>query len=182
MKNSARRNSFSAGAAGRVAWILLDEVSLTSVNIDRITFTLASHVIASRKVKLKGVRFEEMKLNGAPFSLGRIDEKLTLNGGQSVAMPSLPATVFFRDVRSLGPLKEAVKNERVSVTGIARVDLDLNFAEKLFSGHPSGAAEIEIAGDLPVTIPGGVAGRLAALAALTGAEAILGLVGSALDH
>ena len=159
--------------------VTIDGIDLKDVSTDRIRFELRSHVTADRNLRLKRVRFEEMYLGTLPIYLSPIDDRLQLVKGSSVELPRVPVTIYFRDLDSVEPLEDVVRGQSATITGKARLDLDLNLIEKVLSGG-NVHADIPIAITTPVQIPGGIIGQTAALASLHAAQFALTVGGSAL--
>ncbi len=160
--------------------ITVDGVDLKDVSTDRVRFEIRSHVTADRKLKIKRVRFEQMYLGTLPIYLSPIDDRLELEKGTPTLLPRVPVTIYFRDLDSLGPVEDVVRSQNATITGKARIDLDLNLIEKILSRQKDVHADIPVAITTPVQVPGGVIGQTAALASLRAAQFALTLGGSAL--
>src|SRR5215470_9691270 len=160
--------------------VAIDSIELKDVSTDRIRFEIRSHVTADRHLKIKRVRFEHMYLGSLPIYLSPIDERLELEKGISAVLPRVPVTIYFRDLDSLEPLEHAVREEKATVTGKARVDLDLNLIEKVLSRQKDVHADIPLAISTPIQVPGGMLGKTAALTTIRAAQFALNLGGSAL--
>ena len=160
--------------------IVIDSIDLKDVSTDRVRFEIHSHVTADRKLKIKRVRFEHMYLGSLPIYLSPIDERMQLEKGVSAVLPRVPVTIYFRDLDSLEPLQQIVREGKATVNGKARIDLDLNLIEKVLSGQRDVHADIPVAISTPVKVPGGALGKTAALTTLRAGQFALSLGGSAL--
>lgn len=160
--------------------IVIDSVDIKDVSTDRVRFEIRSHVTADRHLKIKRIRFEHMYLGSLPIYLSPIDDRLELEKGVSAVLPRVPVTIYFRDLDSLEPLEHAVREEKATVAGKARIDLDLNLIEKILSRQKDVHADIPLAISTPVQVPGGMLGKTAALTSLRAAQFALNLGGSAL--
>src|SRR6185437_6126492 len=149
--------------------IVIDSVELKDVSTDRVRFEIRSHVTADRKLKIKRVRFEHMYMGSLPIYLSPIDERMELEKGISAVLPRVPVTIYFRDLDSLEPLQQVLREGKATVTGKARIDLDLNLIEKVLSGQKDVHADIPVAISTPVEVPGGSLGKTAALTTLRAA-------------
>src|ERR1700761_4011448 len=85
--------------------VVIDRVELKDASSDRVRFDVQSHIIASRKLKIKRVRFEQMHLGRMPVYLGPITSYLELEKGAVVTLPAIPLTLYFRDLDSLEPVE-----------------------------------------------------------------------------
>jgi len=162
--------------------VTLDGVDLKDVGNDRAHFQVRSHVTAARKLKVKDISFSHMRLGGVPFYLGPIQEHLQLDKGASVNLPPVPVTVYFRDLDSLDPLTQAIRDGQTTVTGEVRANLDLSFFERIAARELGPHATLPIEMTIPVNVPGGSTGKAAALAGLKAAQVALTLGGSALGR
>jgi len=162
--------------------VSIDGVDVKDVAADRAHFEIRSHVTAARKLKVKRVNFAHMRLGGVPIYLGPIEEHLDLEKGVPVNLPRVPVTVYFRDLDSLDPLTQAIRDGQTTVTGEIRTDLDLNLFERIAARELGPHATVPVDLTIPVTVPGGSTGKTAALAALKAAQVALNLGSSALGR
>ena len=161
--------------------ISFDGVELKDVSSDRLRLDVKTHVTATRKLKVKRVSFERMRLGGVPIYLSPIEDRVVLEKGTPVTLPLIPLTIYFRDLDSLEPLEQAVREGQATVEGKARADLDLNLLERAASRQWNVRADMPISMTIPVEVPGGIAGKAAALATLRAAQLAMNLGGSALN-
>jgi hypothetical protein len=169
-----------ASQAAPVA-IVIDGIEFKDVSSDRVRMEVRSHVTASRKLKFKRVRFEQMRLENLPIYLSPIEEHLELEKGAAASLPRIPVTLYFRDLDSLDPLAQAVRDGKATVTGQARADLELNLLERVATHEKGAHADMPIGMTIPVETPGGNTGKTAALATLRAAQFALNLGGPALS-
>src|ERR1700722_16927834 len=127
---AAQLNDLQAGPVE----VSIDAVTVKEVTSDRVRFNVESHVTSSRKLKIKTIQFEQMHLGTLPVYLSPIQDSLTLEKGVPTALDAIPLTIYFRDLDSLKPLQDVVREQQASVQGNARVDLDLNLLEHIFGG------------------------------------------------
>lgn len=160
--------------------IVIDGVEVKDVSTDRVRFEIRSHVTADRHLKIKRVRFEHMYLGSLPIYLSPIDEKLELEKGISAVLPRVPVTIYFRDLDSLEPIQQAVREGKATVRGKVRIDMDLNLIEKVLLRQKDVHADIPVAINTAVEVPGGALGKTAALTALRAADFAMHLGNSAL--
>jgi hypothetical protein len=158
--------------------VSIDTVTLTDVTPDDIRFDVQSHVTSTQSLKIKQVRFERMRLGHLPIYLGPLQQSLTLEKGNTLNLPPIPLTIYFRDLDSLEPLEGVVRNQEAVVEGSARVDLGLSL-ERILGGVAH--VDVPLKVTTPVELPGGVFGQAAALATLGTAQIALELAGSPLN-
>lgn len=157
-----------------LANIVADRIDLVSAGPDQLVFHVETHVISPKKVAVKRVIFEFMQANGIPLDLTPLEQRFDLIPNVPITLPTLTVTVSTHDIRSLEPLIAALRDGRVSVTGQAHLELELTFLGRLFSGHPSGKADIDLAGDIPFDVPGGPPARDAMMLALKALQLVIG--------
>jgi len=162
--------------------VSLDGVDLKDVGSDRAHFQVRSHITAARKLKVKDISFSHMRLGGVPIYLGPIEEHLQLDKGVSVNLPSVPVTVYFRDLDSTEPLAQAIRDGHTTVTGEVRAHLELSLIDRIAMRDLGPRATLPIDLTIPVTVPGGSTGKTAALAGLRAAQIALSVGGSALGR
>lgn len=156
-----------------VVAVAVDRVEMTEVKSDRVQFDVMAHVTASRKLKIKRIRFEEMRLQGLPVYMGPLEEQVELEKGVAMNLPPIPSTVYLRDLHSLEPVEQAVREGKATVQGRARVDLDLSVLDRVATGQWTVRADMPTAMSAPVEVPGGEAGRAVTLATLDAAQLAL---------
>jgi hypothetical protein len=171
-------HAFSEGKPAPVT-VVIDDFELRDVSSDRVVFEVRSSVTASRKLKLNRVRFERTRLQGMPIYLAPVEQHLQLESGVPTALPPVLTTIYLRDLDSLVPLEEAVHDGKATVTGDVIADLDLNLAERIAARQWNASGEMPVKLTVPIEVPGGAAGRLAALATLQAAQLAMSVGGSA---
>ena len=159
--------------------VAIDSIDLADVGSDRVHFDVQSHATSTRKLSIKSVRFEQMHMGDVPVFLNPIESHIDLEKGTPVSLPSIPLTVYFRDLDSLEPLEQAIRDGQTTITGKARAELDLNLLERAALGWSTQAA-MPVSMTIPVNVPGGILGRTAALATLEAAQVAMSLGSSAL--
>ncbi len=146
-------------------------MALSRIDADSAEFELQVTGTATKSVTLKSIFFQQVLVNGIPIRVPPIEGPLKLRVGEDLTgLPVLTALVPFREVPSLGPLRELVAGGEAHVHGVALVRLDLNPLEMLALRSTSLWAAINIDQDVAIHLPGGILGRAAALAALSAAE------------
>ncbi len=161
--------------------IAVDSITLDNLSSDSLRFLVQSHVTSTRTLHVNRVRFEQMRLGSLPVYMNPLEEKLALTAGNPVALPPIPVTVYLRDLDSMEPLEQAVKDGQAAIAGYARIDLDLNLLERFASNQWNAHADMPIKVTVAVDIPGGFLGRAAALATLQAAQIALSLRASGLN-
>jgi hypothetical protein len=158
----------------------IDGIDLKDVGSDRVRLEVRCRVTAARNLKIRGVRFDQMRLGSLPIYLSPIAGPLALDKGSAVTLPRIPVTLFFRDLDSMEPLSQAVRDRKTRVSGRARAELDLTLLERVALGGQGVQVDTPIDETIPVEVPGGPTAATVALAALRAAQAALRFGTSAL--
>jgi hypothetical protein len=159
----------------------VDHIALHDVGATRIQLDVFTHVSASRKTKIKQVRFEEMHFGDLPVYLSPVNEHIELEPGKDLSLPAIPLTIYYRDLSSLTPIEDAVQDGQLTVSGEVHVDLDLNLLERALTLDWKPRAAMPVSMSVPFVVPGGSAGRTAAVAALKAADLGLSVGSSAMN-
>src|SRR5580698_2386530 len=132
----------------------IDRLELVAITSDHARFDLHARVTATRNITVARIRFEEMRLGEIPFYLSPVDQKMELKSGQEAMLPAIAMTIYYRDLDTLEPLEEVVRNGEIRVRGRADADLDLSLLEKLALRRWSGHANVPIDDRIEVSLPG----------------------------
>ena len=160
--------------------LAIDGIDLKDVGSDRVRLEVRCRVTAARNLKIRSVRFDQMRLGSLPIYLSPIAGPLALDKGGAVTLPRIPVTLFFRDLDSMEPLSQAVRARKTRVSGRARAELDLTLLERVALGGQGVQVDTPIDEIIPVEVPGGPTATTVALAALRAAQAALSFGASAL--
>jgi hypothetical protein len=161
--------------------VQVDSIEMESAGTSSLVLRVQGHVSAPQSVRIKRLSFDQMQLGSLPLHAAPIEQPIDLERDKSVELPPVLVTVYYRDVNSLEPLRQAVSDGQARIRSTAHADLDLNFFQRLMSGLWSSQAEVPVDITVPVHVAGGNAGKAAALAALDAADLALRL-GSSVFH
>jgi hypothetical protein len=174
--------AFADGGKTPSVNMVVQSLSLASVTADRIQFTAHVSLASSRKVVMHEVVFRQLYANGIPFYASPIEDHVALLPGENVLPPKpLTLTVYLRDLASLKPLRQLVQDEKISITGTAYANLDLNPAEKLFLFTGHARVQVKVDSVVELHIPGGAFAKAAALLLIDRAQLGVAGAGSAWD-
>ena len=142
--------------------VRFESLTVADVGPDKIQLEVKFGVMTRMKLTLKSARFQTMRMNGVPMYIAPLDEKLELDASPSWHPVRLaPITLYFRDLGTLAPIRQAVVEKAAHFEGEARVELDLSLAPRIV---------LPFRQTVPVNIPGGEMGRKAVLGTLSAAE------------
>ncbi len=162
-----------AAANPEFAQIHVQTVQLTRIDSNSVDFEIQMNGVAAKSVTLKSMFFQEVTVNGIPVRVKPIYGPFKLKQGQPIGdLPVLKATVAFREMPSLRPLRSAVGDGTAHVHVNLLAQLSLNPLEMLALRSTNAWASTEFDQNLAIDLPGGLVGRAAALASLTAAEPV----------
>ncbi len=159
--------------AAEIAQIRAEHVRLAHVDSSSADFELELSGVATKSVTVRSIFFQEVFVNGIPLRIAPIMGPLKMKEGQDLGeIPVLKATLPFREMPSLAPLRELILNGTAHVRVVALVQIEPNLLQMVLLRSTSAWAAVKLDQDSEVDLPGGVLTRAAALAALTAAEPV----------
>ena len=153
-------------AANQVAAVRVEEVSLTSVQPEKLTFTAKLGLYPEKSITVKGLSFSAMTVNGVPVYVSPISGKFAMKKGELLKLPDEQIVIYTRDLATLQPVRSVIEQGKVVVAGEVQAVIDGNLLADLAlrSLHPT--VVMPFNKEIPVFIPGGDAGRSTMLATL----------------
>ena len=150
----------------QVATVHVDAVVLTGVQSEKLTFTTRLALFPERTVTVKSLSFSAMTVNGMPVYVGPLTGRFALKKGEPLRLPDVAIDIYTRDLATLGPLRSLIEQGKVAVAGEVLAEIDGNLFQDLAMGtlHPRAVMPFRMA--IPMEVPGGSAGRTAALGTL----------------
>lgn len=148
------------------ATVKIESFSLENVKSDRVEMTARLGLYPERSFRTHQLGFFAMRVNDIPVYVASLYGDFQLKKNETLTLPDLHITVYFRDVPSLDPVRKMIQEQRAQVTGQIAADLDASPLEKLalHSLHPR--IVVPFSKQIAVAVPGGPLGSTAALAAL----------------
>lgn len=148
------------------ATVKMESFSIENVKSDRVEMVARLGLYPERSFKTHQLGFFAMRVNEIPVYVASLYGDFQLKKDETLTLPDLHITVYFRDVPSLDPVRRMIQEQRAQVTGQIVADIDASPLEKLalHSLHPR--IVVPFSKQIPVAVPGGPLGATAALAAL----------------
>lgn len=151
--------------------VTISNVSLSDFDADGVEMEVEIQATANATTTLRSLTLERVTLNGLRVTVPPLRGEFRLRAGQPIAgMPPLHTRIPFRELESLEPLRQIVRDGSVRVQGVLRGQIQLNLFQTLALRGGGAWIVKRIDHNVPVEIPGGEIGRLAALTTLTAAE------------
>lgn len=153
--------------------VQVDAVDLSSIGPDSVQATVRFSAMARKSGKFRSLVFDQLTIDGVWVKAPPVPGPIRLRAGEPVeGLQSLEITLPYRELESLEPLRRIVREGKADVSVNLRAEVELNLFQKLALMTGGAWVPIDTEQQVPVRVPGGSVGRLAALAALTAAEPV----------
>jgi hypothetical protein len=153
-----------------VADIRCENIALTRIGSDSAEFELTLSGTASKSLTVESIFFDRVTVNGIPLRVSPARGPFRFRKGQPIdGLPTLLAVANFRQIPSLDPIRSMIDDETAHVHVDLLVRLDLNPIEMIALRAKTVWVSADVDQDVPISLPGGKLGKIAALAALTAA-------------
>lgn len=160
-------------SAPLVADVRVEKVELSDIGADSVAAAVRLSATAQKTATLSTIAFDQIAINGVPVRVPPIAGPIRLAAGQQIdGLPELRAVLMYRELDSLSPLRRAVQDGCAHVHAVVRAQIEMNLFEKLMLRTRDAWVTIQIDQDVPIGIPGGPLGRVAATGALLAAEPV----------
>jgi hypothetical protein len=146
---------------------------LASYTIDHIQISFTLRLKASRDLTIDGMAFSKMRVSGIPIYVSSIRSKQEIKSGGEFVTPPLLLTLRLHDLDSLDPLRSSVADGSIHLTGTAFAEVELPTMARLVLFTQRVRIALPIDSTIPIQIPGGTLGRMAALAVINSAQPLL---------
>lgn len=140
------------------------EARLVDVDTRSASAEIVVSVSSNRHIRIRSFRFRRVAVNGMPAYLDPVFETVEISAGERVLLPAFRATLRFRDLSSLDPVRKLFEQARVRVAGAARAEVELDWLQRLATGSRHASVWHAFDQELQIEIPGG---RLRELSAKT---------------
>jgi hypothetical protein len=151
--------------------ISIDSISFSNIDPDGAELEVRIVATPVGTATVRSLNFDRVTLNGIRVTVAPASITLRLRKDEPFQdMPPLRTRLAFRDLDSLEPVRRIMREGTARVQAVLRGQLQLNFFQRAALRGGGAWVVTHLDRDVPVEIPGGSMGRLAALAALTAAE------------
>lgn len=160
-------------AAPDLAQIRVGSIQLTGIATDRLTASMTVSATAGSTATVSELYFNHVTFNDVRVHISPIPGPIHLKAGEAVTgLPEVQAVLTFQELDSLDPLRRAILDGKARVHAEVRARLELTLFQKLVLLSGEAWSTIPVDEEVPIAVPGGSAGRLAALGSLMAAEPI----------
>ena len=162
--------------------IELRSIEVADLNTDRVRFQLHLGGIAQNDISIRALSFDNATVNGVPVFLSPTSGTFKLTRGRELRdVGSFHATLYFRDLDTLEPLRDMVRDRKADVRATIRLQPELTLLQRMALRTFAAWASMNLQRSIEVEVPGGTIGRGAALMALATADSLWVLGRSGLD-
>ena len=153
--------------------IELRSIEVADLNTDRVRFQLHLGGIAQNDISIRALSFDNATVNGVPVFLPPTSGTFKLTRGRELRdVGSLHATLYFRDLDTLEPLRDMVRDRKADVRATIRLQPELTLLQRMALRTFAAWASMNLQRSVEVEVPGGTIGRGAALMALATADSL----------
>jgi hypothetical protein len=165
-----------------ISGIELRSIEVADLNTDRVRFQLHLGGIAQNDISIRALSFDNATVNGVPVYFPPTSRTFKLTKGRELRdIGSLQATLYFRDLDTLEPLRNMVRDRKAEVQATIRLQPELTLLQRMVLRTSAVWASMNFQRSVEVEVPGGTIGRGAALMALATADLFWVLGRSGLD-
>jgi hypothetical protein len=151
----------------------VQSVELAEVSTDRVRLRVRLGGIAERDIAVRTLTFDDASLNGIPLFSPPVSGPLRIARGASFSDAGvLEASIYYRDLASLEPVRRMVREEKALVRATVRLQPDLSLVQRIALWTSNAWVSWKVERIVTVQLPGGRAGKTAAELALAGADAV----------
>ena len=162
--------------------IELRSIEVTDLNTDRVRFQLHLGGIAQGDISIRALSFDNATVNGVPVFLPPTSGMFKFTKGRELrGIGSLHATLYFRDLDTLEPLRDMVRDRKADVRATIHLQPELTLLQRMVLRTSAAWASTNFQRSVEVEVPGGTIGRGAALMALATADSVWVFGRSGLD-
>jgi hypothetical protein len=155
-----------AGVSTSVGTVEVKNVSISGISVSHVEVGVSLMLVPTQSATLKNIQICSLRLNGLPVFAAPLNQEIVLHRGESVALPPIAISVFFRDLNTARPLREMIEKQSVHVQGEMVSSVQVGFLGKLalHSQHPK--VLVPISQDVAVEVGGSSLERNLALGVL----------------
>lgn len=163
---AAWRTLAAADNQAKAPGLAIQSIELHAVHSNRLELAVHALVRSSEPVTIRSIGFESMRLNALPIYVSPVRQSMKLDPARPAVLRSGLVSVYYRDFKSMAPLREMMDRNSAQLAGRARITVELPLVPKLLLLNPAVEIVVPLSGTIPLTIPGGSPVRRAAIASI----------------
>ena len=138
----------------------MQSVEIADVSSDRVRLRVRLGGIAERDINVRTLSFDDASLNGIPLFSPPVAGPLRIAKGTPLANAGvLEASIYYRDLPSLEPVRRMVREEKVFVRATLRIQPELNVVQRIALWTSNAWVSWKLERVVTVQLPGGRAGK-----------------------
>jgi hypothetical protein len=154
----------------------IQSIEISEVSTDRIHLRVHLDGVADRDIHIRTLAFDDASINGVPvYPVTRSGSLRIAKGARFSVVEPLEATVFYRDLPSLEPVRRLVREEKALVLATVRLQPEFSLLQRIAMWSSSAWVSWKLERTVQVQIPGGFTGKAATELALAAADTIWGV-------
>jgi len=136
LAETAWTQSVSTGAD--LGSIQVTNVNISAINAAHVEVAVNLSLVPSQTATLKDVQLCSLHLNGLPVFAAPLHQEISLHKGETIGLPPVFVSMFYRDLTTVHPLREMIEKQTVRVEGELVSGVQVGFLGKLalHSQHP----------------------------------------------
>jgi len=128
----------SAFTAADVGSIQVANVNISAIDAMHVEVAVSLNLVSGQTATLKDIHLCSLHLSGLPVFAAPLHQEISLRKGETIGLPPVFVSLFYRDLTTVHPLREMIEKQSVRVEGELVSALDVGFLGKLalHSQHP----------------------------------------------
>jgi hypothetical protein len=144
--------------------IEIEKIELADVGMERVRLAVYPVVVPFQDAELAGITFFGLRLNDIPIFIPPVSETMLMQVGHRFRLRQpLQVSIYYRDLASLDPIVQLVRNGKLRLEGNAVFEAKLSLLPSLFLRSRTARAPMRFQVEVPVTLPGNRLTQAAAL-------------------
>jgi hypothetical protein len=149
----------------------VDSMELSDIGSESVEIIVRLAATAGSTATLRNLSFDQLTINDLRVKVPTAPGPVRLRQGEPIEeLPLLRATLMYRELESLEPLRRILTDATAQVKTTIRAQLELNLFQRVALMTGGAWVVTRVDQQVPVEIPGGAFGRFAGLAAIAAAE------------
>ena len=121
-----------------VGSIQVTNVNISAIDAMHVEVAVSLNLTPGQTATLKEIQLCSLHLNGLPVFAAPLHEEISLHKGETIGLPPVFVSLFYRDLTTVHPLREMIEKQNVRVEGELVSGVQVGFLGKLalHSQHP----------------------------------------------
>jgi hypothetical protein len=152
--------------------VVVERTRVAAISADGLRLEVSLSVSGKRDLSIDQVALSNLRVNNVPVYAAPMTNKFSLIAGQRTLLPAIELTVYFRDLDTTAPLRQAIAQGQVEVAGTAILDFRLPGLAQIVLLSRRAQATVPFREDVAMEFPGGTVSKSAALHTLEAVDSL----------